>query len=152
MRRAEEASRHRWKLFALVLAFFFWRVVLDERTLPRELEVPISFARLTPSLAIVGETPSKVRVKLSAYDFARYGGLEGEVSMVAPDSSTDENGAPYFHMMIKTDKSYLGEVEGDLPIMPGMQATVDVHTGTKSVMDYLIKPVLKLRDEAFRER
>lgn len=91
-------------------------------------------------------------VKISTYDFTRYGGLEGAVIRVAPDSSTDENGAPYFRVVVQTDKNYLGVVEGDLPITPGMQATVDIHTGEKSVMDYLVKPVLKLRHEAFRER
>lgn len=91
-------------------------------------------------------------VKVSTYDFARYGGLSGSVIRVAPDSSTDENGAPYFRVIVQTDKNYLGKVEGDLPITPGMQATVDIHTGTKTVMDYLVKPVLKLREEAFRER
>jgi membrane fusion protein, adhesin transport system len=53
---------------------------------------------------------------------------------------------------VQTDKAYLGDSAGTLPITPGMQATVDIHTGTRSVMDYLVKPVLKLRDEAFRER
>lgn len=90
-------------------------------------------------------------VKISTYDFVRYGGLEGKVIRMAPDSTTDENGTPYYKVVVETDKTYLGE-EGKLPIMPGMQATVDIHTGTKSVMDYLIKPVLKLRHEAFRER
>jgi membrane fusion protein, adhesin transport system len=91
-------------------------------------------------------------VKISTYDFSRYGGLEGIVSRVAPDSSTDENGTPYFRVVIQTDKNFLGHVEGEFPITPGMQATVDIHTGHKSVMDYLVKPVLKLRHEAFRER
>ncbi len=91
-------------------------------------------------------------VKISTYDFARYGGLEGIVIRVAPDSSTDEDGAPYFRVVVQTDKNFLGLQEGDLPITPGMQATVDIHTGEKSVMDYLVKPVLKLRHEAFRER
>lgn len=91
-------------------------------------------------------------VKISTYDFARYGGLKGQVIRLAPDSSTDEDGAPYFRVVVQTDKNYLGLVEGDLPITPGMQATVDIHTGEKTVMDYLVKPVLKLRHEAFRER
>ena len=91
-------------------------------------------------------------VKISTYDFTRYGGLKGEVIRVAPDSSTDEDGAPYFRVVVQTDKNYLGKVDGDLPITPGMQAIVDIHTGEKSVMDYLVKPVLKLRHEAFRER
>lgn len=94
----------------------------------------------------------KTTVKISTYDFARYGGLDGEVIQVAPDSSTDENGMPYFRVIVQTDKYYLGNTPGLLPITPGMQATVDIHTGAKSVMEYLIKPVLKLRHEAFRER
>jgi adhesin transport system membrane fusion protein len=91
-------------------------------------------------------------VKVSTYDFARYGGLAGTVVSVAPDSTTDQNGTPYFRVIVQTDKTYLGEEKGKLPITPGMQATADIHTGSKTVMDYLIKPVLKLRDEAFRER
>ncbi len=91
-------------------------------------------------------------VKISTYDYARYGGLDGTVIQVAPDTSMDENGQPYFRVIVQTDKNYLGSEEGSLPIVPGMQATVNIHTGKKSVMDYLIKPVLKLRDEAFRER
>ena len=91
-------------------------------------------------------------VKISAYDYSRYGGLDGIVSMVAPDSSTDESGNPYFRVLVETDKTYLGDMEGDLPIMPGMQATIDIHTGKRTVIDFLIKPVLKLRHEAFRER
>ena len=91
-------------------------------------------------------------VKVSTYDFVRYGGLTGVVSQVAPDASVDKTGAPYFEVIVETDKAYLGDQAGKLPITPGMQATVDIHTGTRSVMEYLIKPVLKLRDEAFRER
>lgn len=91
-------------------------------------------------------------VKVSTYDFARYGGLNGEVIRVAPDTSLNEDGSPYFKVIVQTDKNYLGRDETDLPITPGMQATVDIHTGQKSVMDYLIRPILKLRHEAFRER
>jgi adhesin transport system membrane fusion protein len=91
-------------------------------------------------------------VKISTYDFVRYGGLNGVVSQVAPDASTDKSGAIYFEVVVETDKAYLGDRVGTLPITPGMQATVDIHTGTESVMNYLIKPVLKLREEAFRER
>ena len=91
-------------------------------------------------------------VKISTYDFVRYGGLSGTVSQVAPDASTDKAGAPYFEVIVETDKAYLGDRAGKLPITPGMQATVDIHTGTRSVMEYLITPVLKLRNEAFRER
>ena len=109
-------------------------------------------AQLNPTDRGYVELGQKAVVKISTYDFVRYGSLDGEVILVAPDSSTDPNGDPYFRVVAKTDKTYLGQVEGDLPITPGMQATVDIHTGEKSVIDYLVKPVLKLRHEAFRER
>ncbi|MGY8991863.1 MAG: hypothetical protein ACKVHL_09775 [Rhodospirillales bacterium] len=109
-------------------------------------------ARLSPTDRAFVEANQKVTVKLSAYDYARYGGLKGNVQMVAPDSSTDDKGNPYFRLVVETEKTYLGEKEGEYPITPGMQATVDVHTGTKTVMDFLIKPVLKLKHEAFTQR
>ena len=91
------------------------------------------------------------RVKISTYDFVRYGALEGKVALVAPDVTEDED-SPFFQVIIETKKSYLGAEEGQLPITAGMDATVDIHTGTKSVIDFLIKPVLKMKAEAFRER
>ncbi|MBL4693505.1 MAG: HlyD family type I secretion periplasmic adaptor subunit [Magnetovibrio sp.] len=91
-------------------------------------------------------------VKITTYDYARYGGLDGEVILVAADTSIDENGNPYFRVIVQPEKSYLGTSFGFMPIMPGMEATVDIRTGQKTVMDYLLKPVLKLKNEAFRER
>ncbi len=91
-------------------------------------------------------------VKLLTYDFVRYGGLDGTVINVAADSSVGRDGVPYFRVVIETDKPYLGDRPGQLPITPGMQAIVDIHTGTKTVLDYLITPILKLKGEAFRER
>lgn len=90
-------------------------------------------------------------VKISTYDYARYGGLEGRVKTVAPDANT-EAGQPYFKVVVETEKSYLGNDPTAYTISPGMQAEVDIHTGTKSVLDYVLKPVLKLKHEAFRER
>ncbi len=109
-------------------------------------------AKLNPTERGFISEGQRAVVKISSYDFARYGGLDGEVIRVGADSSTDENGAPFFRVVVSTERNYLGQREGDLPITPGMQATVDIHTGTKSVLDYLIKPVLKMKDEAFRER
>src|SRR5262249_48208081 len=97
-------------------------------------------------------TGQKALVKIDTYDYARYGGIDGEVVSVAPDSTVPENGAPYFKVVIRTEKPYLGKAEDGFAIAPGMGATVDIHTGTKSVMAYLLRPVLKLRAEAFRER
>ena len=109
-------------------------------------------ARLNPTDRGYVEMGQAAVVKVSTYDFVRYGGLDGRVILVGSDSSMDENGDPYFRVVVKTAKTYLGEQAGRLPITPGMEATVDIHTGRKTVMDYLIKPVLKLRHEAFRER
>jgi adhesin transport system membrane fusion protein len=109
-------------------------------------------AKLNPvDRGFVAEGQS-ARVKISTYDFIRYGALDGKVARVAPDASENEDGTPYFQVVIETGKSYLGEQEGQLPITPGMQATVDIHTGARSVVDFLIKPVLKMKSEAFRER
>jgi adhesin transport system membrane fusion protein len=94
----------------------------------------------------------KAVVKVSTYDFVRYGGLDGVVTNVAADTSLDREGKPYFRVVVATEKSYLGDHPGAYPIAPGMQATVDIHTGTKSVLQYLVEPVIKLRHEAFRER
>ncbi|MEO5336856.1 MAG: HlyD family type I secretion periplasmic adaptor subunit [Magnetospirillum sp. WYHS-4] len=109
-------------------------------------------AKLNPTDRGYVREDQDAMVKVSTYDYARYGGLEGKVVMVAPDSSTDDKGNPFFRVVVQTDKTYLGKHEGELPIMPGMQATVDIRTGQKSVLEYLVKPVLKLRHEAFRER
>jgi len=109
-------------------------------------------AKLNPADRGYVTLGQKVVVKLSTYDFARYGGLDGTVILVAPDSSIDEKGEPYFRVHIQTDKTYLGDDPDLYKITPGMQATVDIHTGEKSVMEYLILPVLKLKHEAFRER
>jgi adhesin transport system membrane fusion protein len=109
-------------------------------------------AKLRPVDRGYVQVGQKATAKISTYDYSRYGGLDGEVIQVAPDSSTEQDGLVYFRVIVKTDKTYLGDTPGNYPITPGMEATVDIHTGTKSVVDYLVKPVLKLRHEAFRER
>ncbi|MBM3556189.1 MAG: HlyD family type I secretion periplasmic adaptor subunit [Alphaproteobacteria bacterium] len=95
----------------------------------------------------------KAMVKISTYEYTRYGGLGGRVVTVAPDANIEpSSGQPYFKVVVETERDYLGADPDAFRISSGMQAEVDIHTGTKSVMDYLLKPVLKLRHEAFRER
>jgi adhesin transport system membrane fusion protein len=97
-------------------------------------------------------------VKLSAYDSSVYGSLHGRVERISADTITDEKGdknergETFYRVMVRTEKNHLGTAEQPLPIIPGMVATVEVLTGKKSVLDYLVKPARMLRDEAFRER
>jgi adhesin transport system membrane fusion protein len=97
-------------------------------------------------------------VKISAYDYAIYGGLTGKVEIVGADTVKDEQkaatGRPddtYYRIMVLTDSSALHAGGKQLPIIPGMTATVEIRTGEKTVLEYLLKPLLKAR-EAFRER
>ena len=91
-------------------------------------------------------------VKVSTFDYARYGDLEGKVELIAASTDMTQDGVPYYNVVVRTEKTYLGDEAGQYEIQPGMQATVDIHTGKRTVMDFLIRPVLKLRHEAFRER
>jgi adhesin transport system membrane fusion protein len=91
-------------------------------------------------------------VKVSTYDFIRYGGLDGKVTQIAADTNTDAAGAPYYRVIVETERPHLGAAADGLPITPGMQATVDIKTGQRSMWEYFLRPVLKLKHEAFRER
>lgn len=91
-------------------------------------------------------------VKILTYDFLRYGSLPGLVKNVAADISTDLRGDPYFRVEIETERNYLGKDSGSLPITPGMQAEINIKTGTRSVFNFLISPVLKTWHAAFKER
>lgn len=109
-------------------------------------------ARLRPADRGFVSEGQPATVKVSAYDFVRFGSLEGTVTRIAPDANVDETGAPYFKVVVETTKSWLGEKEGELPISAGMEATVDIHTGSRSVASFMLRPVLRLQQEAFRER
>jgi adhesin transport system membrane fusion protein len=88
-------------------------------------------------------------VKFSAYDFAIYGGLAAEVENISPDTVVDERGNAFYLVRVRTHQSNFSE---KLPIIPGMTAEVDILTGNKTVMSYLLKPVLKGKAYALRER
>ncbi|QUX92379.1 HlyD family type I secretion periplasmic adaptor subunit [Marinomonas sp. A3A] len=91
-------------------------------------------------------------VKLSAYDFAIFGGLHGIVENISADTILDEEGNSFYLVRVRTDKNYLGTEKAPLPVIPGMQATVDIITGKKTLLDYLLKPILKAKQNALRER
>lgn len=97
-------------------------------------------------------------VKISAYDYGVYGGLKGKVEVISADTLKDEeklaSGRPdstYYRVLVLTDSNTLNVGGRELPIIPGMTATMEIRTGEKTVLDYLLKPVFKAR-EAFRER
>lgn len=94
----------------------------------------------------------KAMVKFTAYDFSIYGGLKGTVEHISADSITDEREKTYYEIRVRTQKNHLGKDDRKLEIMPGMQAQVDIITGRKSVLDYLLKPLLKTKQNALTER
>jgi len=91
-------------------------------------------------------------VKLSAYDFSIYGGLDATVENITADSISNEKGESFYLIRVRTSKNHLGTAEAPLPIIPGMLATVHVRTGKKSVLGYILKPIIKAKSNAMRER
>lgn len=91
-------------------------------------------------------------VKFTAYDYTIYGGLKARLEYIGADSVTDDEGNSFFLIHLRTDKSHLGTDDKPLLIIPGMVATVDIITGHKSVLSYLLKPIIRARAEALRER
>jgi len=111
-------------------------------------------ARISPRDIAYIHPGQRASVKISAYDYAVYGSLEGRVTTISPDTIQDEVDREiyYYRVFIKTEKDALINAAGrEFPIVPGMVATVDIHTGEKTVLEYLIKPFNKAR-EALRER
>lgn len=97
-------------------------------------------------------------VRVTAYDSSVYGTLKGKVERISADTITEqgadkgERPESFYRVMVRTEKNHLGTAEHPLPIIPGMVTTVEILTGRKSVLDYLIKPARLLREEALRER
>lgn len=94
----------------------------------------------------------KAVVKFSAYDFSIYGGLEGKVVNISPDTITEKDNKTYYLVRIKTKKNFIGSKKKPMKIIPGMVADVDIITGKKTVLDYILKPILKTKQYTFTER
>lgn len=116
-------------------------VPLEDQLLLEVQILPKDIAFLRPDL--------KATVRFSAYDFSVYGGLEAVVDQIGADTITDDKGNAFYVVRVRTLKSSLGE---NLPIMPGMVAEVDIMTGKKSVLSYLLKPILRAHTHALTER
>lgn len=120
-------------------------IVPLEDTLLIETQIkPADIAFLSP------EQPAKV--SFTAYDFTIYGGLEAKIEYISADSIQDEQGKSFYLVRVRTNKNYLGLAEDPLPIIPGMVTTVDIMTGKKTILSYLLKPILRAQKLALRER
>ena len=91
-------------------------------------------------------------IKVTAYDFSIYGGLKATLESISADTIKDDQGESFYRVYLRTETSSLVHQNTELPIIPGMTATVEILTGEKSVLDYILKPILKARDRALRER
>ena len=109
--------------------------------------------RIKPSDIAFIKVGDRALVKVTAYDFSIYGGLDGKVVQVSADSIYDEvEREAYFNVIVETDRAYLEAGGRRLPITPGMMTDTQIITGRKSVLSYLLKPVMKARSEALSER
>ena len=109
--------------------------------------------RVSPKDIAFIKVGDKALVKITAYDFSIYGGLTGKVVQVSADSIYDEvEKEAYFNVIVETDKAYLQSGGHRLPITPGMMTDTQIITGRKSILSYLLKPVLKARSDALTER
>lgn len=118
-------------------------IVPSEDTLLVEAKIaPQDIAFLRPDLPAV--------VKFTAYDFTKYGGLEGVLEHISADTTTDEEGNSFYLVRVRTKETGLSK-DDSLPIIPGMTASVDIITGKRTVMEYLLRPILSARNNALKE-
>lgn len=118
-------------------------IVPTEDTLLIEAKIaPKDIAFLRPNLNAI--------VKFTAYDFTKYGGLVGELEHISADTTQDEEGNSFYIVRVRTEKTSFGQ-DADLPIIPGMTASVDIITGKRTVLEYLLKPILSAKTNALKE-
>lgn len=118
---------------------------------PRD-EALLIETRVRPKDVAFVQPGQSATVKLTAYDYLVYGALDGKVERVSPDTIKDEKGEPFYQVMVRTSRTHLGSDAKPLPVIPGLLATVDIQTGSRTVLNYISKPILRARYEAFRER
>jgi len=109
-------------------------------------------ARIRPADIAFLHPGQKAMIKITAYDFSIFGGLEGFVEAISADTIEDDNGESFFKVKLRTQKNAITYRNEELPIIPGMTASIDILTGKKSVLAYLLKPILRAKQNALRER
>jgi len=108
-------------------------------------------ARVLPTDIAFIQSGQDAIVKVSAYDFARFGGLDGKVTQVAADTRQNEEGDPYYQVLVRTDKNHIAYQGENLPIIPGMTAVVEIISGKRTVLEYFIEPFTRAQRQALRE-
>lgn len=115
------------------------KLLIETKIMPKDI------AFLHPGLPAI--------VKVTAYDFTRYGGLKGTVEHISADTSQDEEGNSFYIIRVRTEESSLEKEDGtQMPIIPGMLTSVDVITGKRSILEYILNPILRAKESALRER
>ncbi len=109
-------------------------------------------ARIKPSDVAFLHAGQEATVKITAYDFSIYGGLKGKLTGISADTITDEKGESFYQIRVTTDQTTITRNGENLPIIPGMVASVDILTGEKTVMEYIMKPLVKTLSQAMNER
>lgn len=109
-------------------------------------------AKIRPSDVAFLHPGQKVNVRFTAYDFATYGGLSGTLEHISADTIEDNQGQTFYLIRVRTDKTHLGSKKNPLLIIPGMTAEVDIITGKKTIMSYILKPIIRTQKRALGER
>jgi adhesin transport system membrane fusion protein len=118
---------------------------------PREGNLLIE-AQIKPSDIAFLRPGQDANIKFTAYDYTIYGSLPAKLEHISADSITDERGNSFYLVRLRTKKNFLGTTQHQLPIIPGMVSTVDILTGKKTILSYILKPVLRAKSSALRER
>ncbi|MCP5373449.1 MAG: HlyD family type I secretion periplasmic adaptor subunit [Hyphomicrobiales bacterium] len=124
-------------------------IVLEVVPLDKELIVESRINTRDIGHVSVGQP---VTVKVVTYDFARYGGITGVLEEISASTYVDENGVPYYKGVVSLDRAYVGYDPEQNRVLPGMTVQADISTGTKTLFEYLLKPVYSSINESFRER
>jgi len=108
-------------------------------------------ARVLPTEVGYIQIGQKADVKIDSYDSSRFGSIDGVVKQLSPSTYLDERGDPYYRVKVELNKSYVGDNPGQMRVIPGMTVSVNIITGSKTIMEYLLKPVSRGFNSAFKE-
>lgn len=109
-------------------------------------------ARVRPADIAFLRPGQEAMVKISAYDYSIFGGFQAVLELISADTITNEKGDAFYLITVRTKANTLSKSRAQMPIIPGMLATVDIKTGKKTILDFILKPIIKTKDRALRER